>query len=197
MRKTILLTVLLAMLPSMLQAQHGWKGKLELSANISGEPSDLAFGDADYYIGSSDLASIYGPQERNVNYTPVLSIMGEYKLKKNFSIGLEAAYSHSGKDYFDPFTDAFIGTFSKHTFALMPGVKYRYLLKKYFALHSGVSAGAALQFGKDGSESIFDVMPAVQVIPIGMRVGDKIYATFDYYLGNVALGVRFGIGYRF
>jgi hypothetical protein len=79
----------------------------------------------------------------------------------------------------------------------LPGVKYRYLLKKYFALHSGVSAGAALQFGKDGSESIFDVKPAIQVIPIGMRVGNDLYATLDYYLGNLALGVRFGIGYRF
>ena len=148
MRKTILLTVLLAMLPSMLQAQQGWKGKLELSANISGEPYDLAFGDADYYVGSSDLASIYGPQKRNENYTPILSIMGEYKLKKNFSIGLEAAYAHAGNDYYDPFSDVFTGSFSKHTFALLPGVKYRYLLKKYFALHSGVSAGAALQFGK-------------------------------------------------
>lgn len=197
MRKTILLTVLLAMLPSMLQAQQGWKGKLELSANISGAPYDLAFGDADYYVGSSDLASIYGPQKRNENYTPILSIMGEYKLKKNFSIGLEAAYAHAGNDYYDPFSDVFTGSFSKHTFALLPGVKYRYLLKKYFALHSGVSAGAALQFGKDGSESIFDVKPAIQVIPIGMRVGNDLYATLDYYLGNVAFGVRFGIGYRF
>ena len=197
MRKTILLTVLLAMLPFMLQAQQRWQGKLELSVNISGEPYDLAFGDADYYVGSSDLASIYGPQKRNENYTPILSIMGEYKLKKNFSVGLEAAYAHAGNDYYDPFTDVFTGSFSKHTFALLPGVKYRYLLKKYFALHSGVSAGAALQFGKDGSESIFDVKPAIQVIPIGMRVGNDLYATLDYYLGNIAFGVRFGIGYRF
>ncbi len=197
MRKTILLTVLLTMLPSMLLAQQGWKEKLELSANISGESFDIEFGDYYYYAGSADLASIYGPQKRNISYTPVFSLMGEYKLKNRFSLGLELAYSHIGGDYYDPFTDEFTGVLSKHMLAFMPGVKYRYFIKKYFALHSGASAGAALQFGKDGTENIFDVKPAIQVIPIGMRVGNNIYATLDYYLGNVVLGVRLGIGYRF
>ena len=120
MKKSFFLAFVLATVPFMLHAQQEWKGKLELSANISGEPYDLAFGDADYYVGSSDLASIYGPQKRNENYTPILSIMGEYKLKKNFSVGLEAAYAHAGNDYYDPFTDVFTGSFSKHTFALLP-----------------------------------------------------------------------------
>ena len=197
MKKTLILAILFVTAPLMSYAQPAWKGKVELSANISGAPYDIEFGNYNYYYSSSDLASIYGPQTRNMYYLPVFSLMGEYKLKKNVSLGLEAAYTHVGNDYYDPFTDEYTGVYSKHTLCLMSGIKYRYYIKNYFSLHSGVSAGAALQFGKDGSEAILGVIPAYQLVPIGIRVGSDLYATLDYYLGNIAFGVRFGIGYRF
>lgn len=198
MKKSLLLAVLLLVIaPTLSYAQPEWKGKVELSANISGAPYDIEFGNYNYYYSTSDLASIYGPQTRNVNYIPVFSLMGEYKFRRNVSLGLEAAYTHLGNDYYDPFTDEYTGVYSRHTLCLMPGIKYRYFFKRYFSLHSGVSAGAALQFGKDGSESILGVIPAYQLVPIGIRVGSDLYAILDYYMGNIAFGVRFGIGYRF
>lgn len=197
MKKTSILVILFIIAPLISYAQPGWQGKVELSANISGAPYDIEFGNYDYYFGYSDLASIYGPQTRNTEYLPVFSLMGEYKFRRNFSIGMEAAYTHVGNDYYDPFTDEYTGVYSKHTLCLMPGIKYRYLIRNYFSLHSGVSAGAALQFGKDGSEAILGVTPVYQIVPIGIRVGSNLYATLDYYLGNLAFGARFGIGYRF
>lgn len=197
MKKTLILAVLFVIAPLMSYAQPRWMGKVELSANISGAPYDIEFGDYVYNFSSSDLASIYAPQTRNLNYLPVFSLMGEYIFRRNISVGVEAAYTHVGSDYYDPFTDEYTGVYSKHTLCLMPGIKYRYCIKNYFSLHSGVSAGAAVQFGKDGSEAIFGVTPAYQVVPIGIRVGSDLYATLDYYFGNIAFGVRFGIGYRF
>lgn len=197
MKNRLILAILAVIVPLMSYAQPGWMGKVELSANISGAPYDIEFGDYVFSYSSSDLASIYGPQTRNLEYLPVFSLMAEYKFRKNFSLGLEAAYTHVGSDYYDPFTDEYTGDYSKHTLCLMPGIKYRYLIRNYFSLHSGVSAGAALQFGKDGSEAILGVIPAYQVVPIGIRVGRDLYATLDYYMGNIAFGVRFGLGYRF
>ena len=197
MKKTLILAVLFLIAPLVSYAQPEWKGKVELSANISGSPYDIEFGNYNYYYSSSDLASIYGPQTRNVNYIPVFSLMGEYLFRRNISLGLEVAYTHLGNDYYDPFTDEYTGVYSKHTLCLMPGIKYRYLIKNYFSFHSGISAGAALQFGKDDSEAILGFIPSYQLVPIGIRVGGDLYATLDYYMGNIAFGVRFGIGYRF
>ncbi len=198
MRKSFILAFLFATLPLVSYAQQGskGKGKTEISINISGAPIDVNFED-DSYDYASDLASIYGMKERNYVYSPLFSVMGEYLLKNKISLGMEAVYWYTSKDYYDPFMDEVTGAYSRHSVALMPGIKYRYSIKKYFSLHSGVSAGAVLQFGKDGQQDINAVKPVFQVVPIGMRIGNDFYVTLEYYFGNIALGARVGIGYRF
>ena len=197
MKKNVFLIFFLAALPFSVNAQPDRNGKVEVSANISGDVADTMFGNYDFYYNSMDLASIYEPRTRNVNYTPVFSVMGEYKLRKDFSVGLEAAWWHMSKEYYDSFTDDFTGSCSRHSVSLMPCVKYRYLIRRSFELHSGAAVGAGLMFGKDGNDSTSEMQAAYQFLPIGMRIGRDIYATLDYYMGNVAFGVRFGIGYRF
>ena len=84
--------------------------------------------------------------------------------------------------------------------SLMPSVRFVYLNRRVARLYSGIDMGVSLSSnlgeGRDGSSSSVQPLFALNLTPIGVQVGTRVYGMAELNLGTDAL-VKVGVGARF
>lgn len=97
-----------------------------------------------------------------------------------------------GKEY-DAFTGDYLRPRSGAMFSLVPEAKFFYVNTKAFRLYSSVGLGLAL--GAVNRE--WTCYPVIQVTPIGLTAGRKVFFFAEASIGSAYIGGKTGIGYRF
>ena len=188
-----MLVMLLLALPA-LQAQ----GRHELNLGFGAVSGEYALLDTNEGSGS-DLCGLYEPHY-SLERGPVLSLDYHFKLNKVVYLGAEVDYSNVlGRSWYN------IGgrkgqSFRTDIFAFMPQVKLRIPGAAHFRLYGKAAMGVrfVLTDLEDELNSSFPVHFAWDITPIGFEWGgNTVYGMAELCVGNVLMGGRIGIGFRF
>lgn len=142
-----------------------------------------------------DLYSIYEPYY-TINSGPSITLDYNRRMLSWMSVGVQSNYSYiSGiKKY--KIGNAPKKEFSQYMFAVLPQVKFFIPSPRHFRLYAKAGAGVNINLG----DSVFGepLTFAWDVVPIGCEWGGQfVYGTAEVCLGNVIMGARIGIGFRF
>jgi len=81
---------------------------------------------------------------------------------------------------------------------MMAGVKFKYLKREKFNLYSSLHAGLGLtNVGHITGTPNAELVPAFQIVPIGVTVGGSVFGFAEVGVGTVYFGGHAGVGYRF
>ena len=194
MRKLLSTLVLLCLALPALHAQ----GRNEINLSIGGVSWEYAIKTAadDSY---NDLYSLYEPHYV-ISDGPVLTLDYHYRLNKVVCLGAELDYSNvQGRSYYE------IGgrqgqKFRTNVFAVLPQVKLRIPGAAHFRLYGKAAAGIRFVV-TDLEEDLNNLSPvrfAWNITPIGFEWGgNTVYGMVELCVGNVLMGGRIGVGFRF
>ena len=184
-----------------------------LSVNLGGWPlvEDIIFGG----IGLSwvpalerpTLGSIYRDAYSDMKSTGAMAVIGDLPVKKWLSVPLTLStnllwQNHSSILTNDTHCDI------DGTVQLMSGIRFKYLNRPRFNFYSSVNLGLCVitdshhtSITVNGETTVkykkdYDLIPAVQIVPFGLRFGGKIYGTAEIGLGTQYFGGMVGIGVR-
>lgn len=193
MRKLLVSLILLCLALPNLGAQGRHEINLSFGA-VSGEFTRLDVSNDNY----NDLCGLYEPHY-NVSDGPVLTLDYHFKLNSVVHLGAEFDYSNlSGYTWYR------IGgqqrrQFRTDVFTLMPQVKLRIPGAAHFRLYGKAAAG--VQFVSTNLAERKGETPvrfAWDITPIGFEWGGNfVYGMFETCVGNVIMGARIGVGFRF
>ena len=193
MKKLLSLLVTLCLAVPALQAQGRHEINLSIGA-VSGEFTRLDVGNYSY----NDLYGLYEPHY-TVNDGPVLTLDYHFKVNSVVHLGAEFDYSNlSGYTWYN------IGgqqrrQFRTDVFSIMPQVKLRIPGAAHFRLYGKAAAGVQI-IDSDLAErkNASPVRFAWDITPIGFEWGGNfVYGMFETCVGNVIIGARIGVGFRF
>lgn len=124
-------------------------------------------------------------------FPPYASIEALYSFNERWSVGLDAGYCGIGGGVYN--ADGTIK--SKINLTILPiGIVGRcnYLNRPVVKLYGSLEAGAMLVLQDD-----FQVVPEVQLNPIGIEFGRRFFGLLEAGFGFNYAGLRAGVGYRF
>ena len=173
------------------------QGRHEINLTIggvSGEYTRIDVNDDAY----DDLCGLYEPHY-SLNDGPVFSLDYHFKLNQVVYLGAELGYSHlSGYTWYN------IGgqqrqKFATDVYSILPQVKLRIPGAAHFRLYGKAAAG--IQIVSTNLEELTTASPvrfAWDITPIGFEWGgNRVYGMLEACFGNVLVGGRIGIGFRF
>ena len=193
MRKLLSLFVMLCLaLPALGQ------GRNEFNLSIGGVSGDYSLLSADY-DSSTDLYGLYEPHYLLSSGGAVMSLDYHFKLNQVVWLGAEADWSTvQGRSYYN------IGgqqgqKFSTNVFTVMPQVKLRIPGAAHFRLYGKAAAGVRFVVTDlDAFKKSSPVRFAWDITPIGFEWGgNTVFGMAELCVGNVLMGGRVGVGFRF
>ncbi len=193
MKKLLISALLLLLAVPALRAQGRHEINLSFGA-ASMEYARLDVNDNAY----NDLCSLYEPHY-TLGSGPVATLDYLFKLNQVVHLGAEFDYATvSGRSWYE------IGgrqgqRFRTDVFSFLPQVKLRIPGADHFRLYGKAAAGVKF-VSTNLEEELFSspVRFAWNITPIGFEWGgQRIYGMAEICLGNVLIGGRAGIGFRF
>ncbi len=192
MKKNLLLLLAgLVLSTGLLQAQ----GNRHLHISLGGAPADFS----NFQDNSSgdviDLYNLYEPQYVINAEVPVLTLEYAVDVNRWIRLGLEMDYAELRGSVSYMLGNRPRMDFEKYTISAMPELRVRIPSPRHFRLYCKAAAGARINLGKHQDPP---VLFAYNLVPIGAEWGgQKIYGLGELCLGNVIMGGRIGLGFRF
>lgn len=192
MRKIIVSVLALCLAFPALRAQ----GRHEINLSIGGASSESLFMTANEG-NYNDLYSIYEPHYR-LESGPVVTLDYHFKLNKVVHLGAELNYAFvQGRSWYN------IGgqqgqQFKTNLYSVLPQVKLRIPGPPHFRLYGKLAAGVQWVASDLKARQESPVQFAWNITPLGFEWGgNRVYGMAELCVGNVLLGGRLGIGFRF
>lgn len=188
--KCIVLSLILLSIGSRAAAQ---RSSFDISLGWGGFPllEEVFFTPREGEIHSMDnLSSMYMDSKGALRCTGSIAIQADAPIAKWFAIPITIAGNIgmrrdtsmiTGKD--------FLSTFG--TTQIMAGAKFRYINRPRFNFYTTIHGGIGISFDNEA-----DFYPAVQLVPVGIRMGGKVYGTAEIGIGTMYAGGMIGIGIR-
>lgn len=140
------------------------------------------------------LDRLYG---KNIGSTRTLGtacLVVDIPVKKWLSV----PFTFTASMNFTPVEDSLTGishTAYDGTMNIMAGVRFKYLNREHLNLYSALHAGLGVcNVGEFTSAELF---PSIQLVPIGIRAGARVYGFAEIGVGTIYLGGQIGVGYKF
>lgn len=182
--------------PYRYEARLGWGGfaYMDQMNHVPGINSSGYYDELLYPPGGSyDLESIYGEEDGAMYMTQ--PIMGEFSLHVNrwFTFSTLIAFNGMWGSRYSQLDGHVTSKERGVSFALVPQARLYWSNRKYFRAYSsfGIGVSASEYAGER------HCLPAVQFTAIGISVGSRVFAYFEYAAGTVYMGGSLGIGCRF
>lgn len=189
-RILVVLGLLVTLAAGTLRAQ----GRHEINLFIGG--ADASFvGLRDINQGHKyDLFCLFEPNYR-FDCAPTVTLDYHYALLNWLCLGAQVNWSSISGTVYYRMGNRESERFSLNMCSVLPQAKFRIPSPEHFRLYGKVAAGLQANIG-----ALFTspVQFAWEVVPIGCEWGgQRVYGTAEVCLGNVLLGGRIGIGFRF
>lgn len=129
----------------------------------------------------------------SISLPPYFSVSGSYSFNDRWSVGLNSGYCGTVWSVVDK--DDHSNVHSRQYITFIPITvegRFNYLNRPKFKLYGSLEAGAMLSFSND-----FQVIPDVQLNPIGLEFGRRFFGSLEAGIGMNYFGGRVGVGYRF
>ena len=84
-----------------------------------------------------------------------------------------------------------------HYLTPMLTARFSWLNRKLVRLYSSVGAGLAVSLMDVSYREYPETYLSLQVTPVGISVGKKLFGFFELGVGTIYVGGCFGLGYRF
>jgi hypothetical protein len=192
----ILLAVTVFVCPQKASAQF------EVRAGIAGYPAVASsyyndFGGSHYFDDyySRSMRQMYGDYNGDSYSTGTISLEINYYLKNWLALSMDLGYNHIWSKRYNGVNDSYEGRQSANAFYVIPEIRFAYLHHPVVKLYSAVGTGVGIYDNFKELDS--DVMPEIQLVPIGIMLGRKLFGFAELGFGTVYCGYKAGIGYRF
>jgi len=193
----ILLAVTLFVFPQKASAQF------EVRVGISGYPASVNsyyndwegthYYDGYYYTRS--MGRMYDDYNGDSYSTGTISLEINYYLKNWLALSMDFGYNHVWSKRYNGINDSYAGKQSANAFYVIPEIRFAYLHHPVVKLYSAVGTGIGIYDNFKDMDS--KVMPEIQLVPIGIMLGRKLFGFAEFGCGTVYCGCKAGIGYRF
>ena len=139
------------------------------------------------------LNHIYRTVNGGEYMTGLISAELNIHYSRRFTLSLEAGVNGIWGSRYNKLDGSLVDKMHGAAVTLLPQAQLNWLNTKNVRLYS--SAGLGLAFG--GYDNEFLVYPAVQLTPIGITAGQKIFFFAEQSFGTAYFGGKLGVGYRF
>lgn len=130
-------------------------------------------------------------ESSKIDFPPYVSLEGSYSFNERWSVGLNAGYCGFVAKVLN--ADKTVKSSSAITLVPVTAVgRCNYLSRPKVKLYGSLEAGVILNFEED-----FQVIPNLQLNPIGVEFGRSFFGLVEAGIGMNYTGVRVGAGYRF
>lgn len=152
----------------------------------------------DVYDGNSITDYLYSRRYYGGNgyITGAVNIAYSYRFKKWFELSLIFSYSGYFRQFYDTMTDRPAFRQNGFSVSFVPFVRFVWLNRPVVKMYSGLGIGCSFAGDVTPLERSTVIIPAIDITPIGIKVGKKIYGLAEVSLGTTG-AVSAGIGYRF
>jgi len=210
MKKLSFILAILLLTPLAASAQKSSESSLskrpEISFGYAGFP--MVGGYFFHYNGTSwfrdfdpvppTIDTIYGDEVGSTHSIGTAVLTVDIPILKWLSIPVSATASMN----MTPVTGAFDAKSHMvydYAFNLLAGARFKYMNKEHINLYSTLQAGLCVYnlpkdaFNNNGADHLF---PALQLVPIGIRAGGRLYGFAELGLGTLYFGGQIGIGFK-
>lgn len=198
MKKFIITALLL--IPMMASAQNVEHRKPDqVRIGLGGYPLmetlfNVGFGHyPDIYWRGPELGMIYQDYQTPTYSTGVITAEASWFVRKWFTFSLTGGASLTWQGYRDAVTDKRTGTDVGVNLYIVPQARFNWVRRERVRMYSTIGLGGVI--GITGDE--FMAFPAIQLTPIGIEIGKKLYWFGEAGMGMLYFGGQTGIGYRF
>ena len=156
-----------------------------------------------YYASVSGLyddAATYN-KERSTN---TWTFSYTYNFTRIFALQASLSYEGGWDEYYSRADDSLVGMTECHYLTPMLTARFSWLNRNLVRIYSSVGAGIAVSLtdeyytvSDDGVSTHPETYISLQVTPVGISVGRKLFGFFELGVGTIYVGGCFGIGYRF
>lgn len=147
----------------------------------------------DHYREFTDLITIYKDYKGNSFTTGNISAEYAWDLKKWLTASISASTDIFWTNYHDAInsekTDSSVGALVH----VMGKARFNWVSREVVRMYSSISLGFIA--GYEPREIIG--LPGIQIAPVGIEIGRKIFGFGEIGFGTMYLGAMGGIGYRF
>lgn len=140
------------------------------------------------------LSSVYRDYNGPAYMTGIFSAEFDFIFKKWFTLSLGTGFNGYWCARYDGVTGDRTFMDRGLYFTFLPQARFTYFTREYFKLYSSIGLGFTVYGFNDRSGS---ALPAVQVVPIGMTAGRKVFGFFELGIGTLFMGCNLGVGVRF
>ncbi len=188
-------------------AQTPGKGH-ELRLGYGGVPAGLALADGLYHgFDVEPVLWFRNKSDRFQDYRGRSLSFGTITLQYfwNFSekraIGVNLGWDQVFGKVYDGLTDEVKGWQKSYGIAVYPEFRRTWnpysKVKVYLAVSAGMGVGCYNNCGRDYEPGKWSYVPLVQLTPVGISFGGKIFGFAELTEGTYLIGIRGGIGYKF
>ncbi|MDE6871148.1 MAG: hypothetical protein K2J62_03370 [Bacteroidales bacterium] len=147
------------------------------------------------WLGNTgSLSSVYGDYSGPEYITGVFSAEFNVRFKKWFTLSSQMNFDAVLQGTYSSLTGERTGNTNSYMLSVLPYAKFTYLNRPLVYMYSSIGLGLSMALEHNSSLSLY---PAVQVVPVGVAVGKRVYGLFELGFGTVYCGCKAGIGYRF
>ena len=150
--------------------------------------------------GLYDNAATYN-KERSTN---TWTFSYTYNFTRIFALQASLSYEGGWDEYYSRADDSLVGMTECHYLTPMLTARFSWLNRNLVRIYSSVGAGIAVSLtdeyytvSDDGVSTHPETYISLQVTPVGISVGRKLFGFFELGVGTIYVGGCFGIGYRF
>lgn len=154
------------------------------------------WGDIAFLEGPS-LARIYGEGHGVTRTTGAFGVGFDWSAARWFSLSLDVDVALLWNERFDSVTGKSKGNHTAAAFYLLPRLKFFYINRGHFRLYSSLGLGAVKYSGFDKLRPDQTFHPCLQISPLGVEYGGRVFGFLEAGAGNMFIGLQGGIGYRF
>lgn len=148
----------------------------------------------DEYYRGPELNRIYGDYKTPAYSTGVMNVETSWFLRKWFTFTLTTSASLSWQGFKDSVTDKRTGADVIIDFYIIPQARFNWIGRDHLVnLYSTFGLGAML--GTDFED--LTVLPAIQLTPVGIEIGRKVFGFCEFGIGMLYIGGQAGVGFRF
>lgn len=139
------------------------------------------------------LSSLYRDYNGDTYMTGVFSAEFSFNFRKWFSLALGVDCDGIYTRRYSADTGHKTGTDRRAVLTFLPQARFSYLNREYVKLYSSIGLGYS--FGTSYGDSV--LFPSVQLTPIGVTAGKKVFGFFEIGVGTLYIGCMAGAGFRF
>lgn len=168
--------------------------KYEVRAGWGGLPLDMIYSTDNVLVfpGLFPVSSLYEDYNGATYSTGVISADFAFNFKRWFALSLSLNCNGFYRKTCSSVTGQKTGTERGVIMTFMPHLRFSYLNREYVRLYSSLGVGVTYGTGIESGDG-----PAVQLVPIGVSAGRKVYGFFEAGAGTMYIGCMAGVGFRF